>query len=95
MGPELSDSVFITEDGGRKAMISWSDVGDVATSQAKQKPPGAKREGRTPSGPQECGLAGYLGWSSDFKASRQQTPIVCSYLGIEGDTPRQATKPGN
>lgn len=79
VGPELSDSVFITKDGGRKAMINQSDVGDIATSQTKQKSPGAKREGRTPARPQECGLAGYLGWSSDFQ-SFKTTNSYCLQL---------------
>lgn len=75
-------------------MINQSDVGDVATSQGKQKPPGAKREGRTPSRPQDVAL--WVTWDGlTSKASRQRTPIVCSYLGIERDTPRQANKPGN
>lgn len=76
-------------------MIHQSDVGDVATSQAKQKPPGAKREGRTPSRSQDVAL--WVTWDGllTSKASKQRTPTVCSYLGIEGDTPRQANKPGN
>lgn len=65
-------------------MINQSDVGDVATSQTKQKPPGAKREGRTPSRPQDVAL--WVTWEGlTSKASKQRTPIVCSYLGI-GET---------
>lgn len=41
---------------------------------------------------QEYGLVDYLGWSSDFQGFETMTPIVWSYLAIEGDTPSQETE---
>lgn len=36
VGPELSDSVFITKDGGRKAMINQSDVGRKGSQEGRK-----------------------------------------------------------